>query len=165
MFDLSSETPRMIALGQITHPYPYSGTGPSMTRRWQKQQVDSAREMVKCQAGPGSCSGDSADSPCKRLQSGTDDLSLSHFYCFWLPEYLSSARGPSLAELGRVVWIPYLFGGLGNLCSGYAAGQLQKRGTSVDRSRRLPLFTGAVIVSAANFAVYFAPSVPQAVPL
>jgi ACS family hexuronate transporter-like MFS transporter len=90
---------------------------------------------------------------------------LSQFYWLWLPEYLSSARGLSLAELGRIVWIPYLFGGLGNLFSGYAAGQLQKRGSSVDLSRRLPLFTGALAVAAANFTVYFAPSLPRAVAL
>ena len=90
---------------------------------------------------------------------------LSHFYWFWLPEYLSSARGLSLEQLGRVVWIPYLFGGLGNIFGGFLAGQLQKSGRSVDLSRRLPLFTGAAIVSAANLVVYFAPSVPLAVAL
>ena len=90
---------------------------------------------------------------------------LSHFYWFWLPEYLSSARGLSLDQLGRVVWIPYLFGGLGNIFGGFLAGQLQKRGQSVDFSRRFPLFTGALVVSAANLVVYFAPGVGLAVAL
>jgi ACS family hexuronate transporter-like MFS transporter len=57
---------------------------------------------------------------------------LSHFYWFWLPEYLSSARGLSLAQLGRVVWIPYLCGGIGNVFSGALSGQLQKHGRSLD---------------------------------
>jgi ACS family hexuronate transporter-like MFS transporter len=90
---------------------------------------------------------------------------LSHFYSFWLPEYLSSARGLSLEEMGRVVWIPYLCGGLGNVFGGMLAGTLQKRGRGVDFSRRFPLFTGAGIVAAANLIVYFAPSVPLAVAL
>ena len=90
---------------------------------------------------------------------------LSHFYWFWLPEYLSSARGLSLQELQRVVWIPYLFGGLGNIFSGFVAGRLQKLGRSVDFSRRLPLFIGAAIVSAANLVVYFTPNVALAVAL
>ncbi len=90
---------------------------------------------------------------------------LSQFYWLWLPEYLSSARGLSLEQLGHVVWIPYLFGGLGNVLGGFTAGQLQKHGRSVDLSRRLPLFTGAIIASAANLVVYFAPSVPLAVAL
>ena len=90
---------------------------------------------------------------------------LSHFYWFWLPEYLSSARGLSLEQLGRVVWIPYLCGGMGNLLGGFLAGQLQKQGRSVDLSRRMPLFIGAAIASAANLVVYFAPSVPSAVAL
>ncbi len=88
---------------------------------------------------------------------------LSHFYWFWLPEYLSSARGLSLADMGRVVWIPYLFGGLGNVFSGYVAGLLQKAGRTVDFSRRTPLFAGACLVAAANSVVYFAPTVPVAV--
>ncbi len=90
---------------------------------------------------------------------------LSHFYWFWLPEYLSDARGLSLKQLGEIVWIPYLCGGIGNIFSGWAAGRLQKSGRSVDFSRRLPLFTGALIVSAANMVVYFAPSVSLAVAL
>jgi ACS family hexuronate transporter-like MFS transporter len=90
---------------------------------------------------------------------------LSHFYWFWLPEYLSSARGLSLAEMGSVVWIPYLFGGAGNLFSGWWAGALQKRKRTVDSSRRIPLFTGALVVSAANLSVYFAPTLATAVAL
>jgi ACS family hexuronate transporter-like MFS transporter len=90
---------------------------------------------------------------------------LSHFYWYWLPDYLSSARGLSLEQLGRVVWIPYLFGGLGNVLGGFLAGYLQRRGASVDWSRRLPLFAGAAIASAANLIVYFAPNVPLAVTL
>lgn len=90
---------------------------------------------------------------------------LSHFYWFWLPEYLSSARGLSLAELGRVVWIPYLFGGIGNVCGGMFAGWLLKRGHSLDFSRRLPLFMGASVVCVANLTVYFAPSVTTVVAL
>ncbi|MFB3826555.1 MAG: MFS transporter [Bryobacteraceae bacterium] len=90
---------------------------------------------------------------------------LSHFYWFWLPEYLSSARGLSLADLGRVVWIPYLFGGLGNIFSGYLAGRLLKRGRGVDFSRRLPLVIGALLCASANLVVYWAPNVPWAVAL
>jgi len=90
---------------------------------------------------------------------------LSHFYWFWLPEYLSSARGLSLAELGRIVWIPYLFAGLGNVFGGALSGWLQKRGRSLDFSRRMPLVLGALMVTPANCTVYFAPSVWTAVAL
>ena len=90
---------------------------------------------------------------------------LSHFYWFWLPEYLTSARGLPLGDMGRIVWIPYLFGGLGNVFSGWLAGVLLRWGLSIDSSRRLPLFSGAFLVAASNFAVYFAPSVTAAVAL
>ena len=56
---------------------------------------------------------------------------LSHFYWFWLPEYLSSARGLSLEQLGRVVWIPYLFGGLGNVL-----GRIHRGATAKARPQR-----------------------------
>jgi ACS family hexuronate transporter-like MFS transporter len=90
---------------------------------------------------------------------------LSQFYWFWLPEYLGTARGLSLEQLGRVVWIPYFCAGLGNVFSGALTGWLQKRGRSVDFSRRLPLFSGALITTAANLCVYAAPSVEAAVAL
>lgn len=90
---------------------------------------------------------------------------LSHFYWFWLPSYLSNARGLSLAQLGRVVWIPYLFGGIGNVCGGMLAGWLQKRGRSIDFSRRLPLLAGASIVAITNLTVYFTPDIATAVAL
>lgn len=90
---------------------------------------------------------------------------LSHFYWFWLPEYLSSARGLSLAEIGRVVWIPYAFIGLGNVTGGLWAGWLLKRGMSLDAARRVPLCAGALIAAAANSMVFFAPDLTTAVAL
>ncbi len=90
---------------------------------------------------------------------------LSHFYWFWLPEYFSSARGLSLAEIGRVVWIPYVFIGLGNVTGGLWAGWLLKRGVSLDVGRRVPFCAGAFIAAAANALVFFAPSLATAVVL
>ncbi len=90
---------------------------------------------------------------------------LSQFYWFWLPEYLSTGRGLSLEQLGRVVWIPYFCAGLGNIFSGALTGWLQRHGRTVDFSRRLPLFTGALIAAAANLSVYSAPTVGAAVAL
>ena len=90
---------------------------------------------------------------------------LSHFYWFWLPEYFSSVRGLSLAEIGRVVWIPYVFIGLGNVSGGLWAGWLLKRGMSLDASRRIPLCAGAVIAAVANSLVFFAPDLTTAVAL
>ncbi len=90
---------------------------------------------------------------------------LSHFYWFWLPEYFSSARGLSLAEIGRVVWIPYAFIGLGNVAGGAWAGWMLKRGASLDVARRVPLCTGALIGCVANGLVFFAPDLTTAVAL
>ncbi len=90
---------------------------------------------------------------------------LSHFYWFWLPEYFSSVRGLSLAEIGRVVWIPYAFIGLGNVTGGLWGGWLLRRGVSLDAGRRIPLCTGAVVCAASNAMVFFAPDLTTAVAL
>jgi ACS family hexuronate transporter-like MFS transporter len=81
---------------------------------------------------------------------------LSHFYWFWLPAYLSSARGLTLRQIGVVVWLPYLFAGIGNIGSGYLSNWLQQHGAGVDRSRRVPLIIGALLCSVGNLTVFFA---------
>lgn len=82
---------------------------------------------------------------------------LSHFYWFWLPAYLSSARDLSLAQIGMIGWLPYLFAGLGNVFGGVLSGQLLRRGFSLEFSRRTPVVVGTVFCTAANLTVFFAP--------
>ncbi len=90
---------------------------------------------------------------------------LSHFYWFWLPAYLSSARGLTLKQIGVVVWLPYLFAGIGNIGAGYLSNWLQQHGAGPDRSRRIPLVIGAILCSAGNLTVFFACDLTTAIAL
>jgi ACS family hexuronate transporter-like MFS transporter len=58
------------------------------------------------------------------------------FYVFWLPQYLSDARGFSLKQIGAFVWIPFLAADIGNFTGGFASGFLIKRGMPVIRARK-----------------------------
>lgn len=58
------------------------------------------------------------------------------FYVFWLPQYLSDARGFSLKQIGSFAWIPFLAADLGNFTGGFASGFLIKRGMPVVRARK-----------------------------
>ncbi len=58
------------------------------------------------------------------------------FYVFWLPQYLSDARGFSLKQIGAFAWIPFLAADIGNFTGGFASGFLIKRGMPVIRARK-----------------------------
>lgn len=59
------------------------------------------------------------------------------FYVFWLPQYLSDARGFSLKQIAAFSWIPFVAADIGNFTGGFASGFLIKRGMPVIRARKL----------------------------
>lgn len=84
------------------------------------------------------------------------------FYVFWLPEYLSDARGFSLKQIGAFAWIPFLFSDLGNFTAGLASGFLIRRGMPVIRARKcvcvlcaIPILAGipAALTHSATWAL------------
>jgi MFS transporter, ACS family, hexuronate transporter len=68
------------------------------------------------------------------------------FLIAWLPNYLKSERGFSLALIGMLAWIPFLFADIGNLAGGAISSLLIKRGWSVDRARKTVLVSSALMV-------------------
>lgn len=71
------------------------------------------------------------------------------FYIFWLPQYLSDARGFSLKQIAAFAWLPFVAADAGNFTGGLASGFLIKRGVSVVRARKwvcvassLPILAG-----------------------
>jgi len=71
------------------------------------------------------------------------------FYVFWLPQYLSDARGFSLARIALFAWIPFVAADLGNFTGGLISGYCIRRGLSVIRARKwvcgascLPILAG-----------------------
>lgn len=79
------------------------------------------------------------------------------FYVFWLPQYLSDARGFSLKQIGTFAWIPFLAAYLGNFTGGFGSGFLIKRGMPVIRARKL-MCTASAIPMLAGIPVTLAPN-------
>ena len=83
------------------------------------------------------------------------------FYVFWLPQYLSDARGFSLQRIALFAWMPFVAADLGNFTGGLVSGYCIRRGVSVVRARTwvcvfssLPILAG--IPAAGMHSVYAA---------
>jgi ACS family hexuronate transporter-like MFS transporter len=79
------------------------------------------------------------------------------FYVFWLPQYLSDARGFSLQRIAMFAWIPFVAADLGNFTGGYISGFCIRRGLSVVRARLwvcvfscLPILAGIPVAHVHN---------------
>lgn len=88
--------------------------------------------------------------------------SFSFFFSFWLPEYLQTARGFSLAMVGVFGWIPFLASDIGGPGGGALSDWLVRRGWTPTAARRrlmlvasclMPLSLVAVHVSSPFFAL------------
>jgi MFS transporter, ACS family, hexuronate transporter len=83
------------------------------------------------------------------------------FYVFWLPQYLSDARGFSLQRIALFAWMPFIAADIGNFTGGVISGYCVRRGLSVLRARTwvcvfscLPMLAG--IPAASVHSVYTA---------
>jgi ACS family hexuronate transporter-like MFS transporter len=83
------------------------------------------------------------------------------FYVFWLPQYLSDARGFSLQRIALFAWMPFIAADIGNFTGGLISGYCVRRGLSVLRARIwvcvfscLPMLAG--IPAASVHSVYVA---------
>ena len=83
------------------------------------------------------------------------------FYVFWLPQYLSDARGFSLQRIALFAWMPFIAADIGNFTGGWISGYCIRRGLSVLRARLwvcavscVPILAG--IPAASTHNVYFA---------
>jgi MFS family permease len=72
-------------------------------------------------------------------------------YLTWLPAYLEHEYHFSIARVGWILSIPYIFGTLGNISSGYLADALLARGMSAINSRKYPICIG--LLGASLFTV------------
>lgn len=68
------------------------------------------------------------------------------FLISWLPNYLKSERGFSLALIGMLAWIPFLFADIGNLSGGAVSSLMIKRGWTVDRARKSVLIVSVLLI-------------------
>jgi ACS family hexuronate transporter-like MFS transporter len=59
------------------------------------------------------------------------------FFVFWLPQYLSDARGFSLRQIALFAWMPFVAADIGNFAGGGFSGWLIRRGTPVLNARKI----------------------------
>jgi len=69
-----------------------------------------------------------------------------YFCLFWVPGYLQERSGLTLAQVGRVGWIPFLAADLGGIASSFLSDYLVRRGLAPLRARKL-LLTGAAMLA------------------
>ena len=79
-------------------------------------------------------------------------------YLTWLPSYLSDERGLTLAKVGWIAAIPYIFGTLGQLGSGVIADKLLSMGQTPINSRKWPICIGLVFAAAFTIPAAYTPS-------
>src|ERR1700728_1225151 len=76
------------------------------------------------------------------------------FYWYWIPSYLYGVRHMSLAQIGLVAWIPFLFGDIGGIAGGWAAGWLQSRGVGIYSVRRITMYSSSALCAASLAVPY-----------
>ncbi|WP_051356497.1 MFS transporter [Azorhizobium doebereinerae] len=81
----------------------------------------------------------------------------------WLPGYLEMQRGLSLQKTGWLAAIPYLFGVVGSIGTGYVADRLMRAGLSPINSRRFPAVVALVLMGTFTYLAAIAPSTNLAV--
>ena len=77
------------------------------------------------------------------------------FYWYWIPSYLFSARHLSMIQIGFVGWIPFLMGDVGGIAGGWFGGFLLRRGMTLRNTRRLSMYTSALLCMASFAVPYF----------
>lgn len=80
--------------------------------------------------------------------------SFSFFFSFWLPEYLQSARGFSLAMIGLFGWIPFLASDIGGPGGGALSDWLVRRGWKSANARRCLMLVAACLMPCSLLAVH-----------
>jgi len=78
---------------------------------------------------------------------------LPYFFQFWLPEYLQTSRGFTLALVGVLGWIPFLAADAGGPFGGFLSDNLVRRGSSPLQARFRVLLFAACVMPLAAIAV------------
>ncbi|RXH54777.1 MFS transporter [Granulicella sibirica] len=69
-----------------------------------------------------------------------------YFLLFWLPKYLYDARHFDIKQVSLYAWIPYAASGLGSFLGGWFSSRLLRRGSSLDRARKIALGLSAAFM-------------------
>jgi len=77
-----------------------------------------------------------------------------YFFVFFLPSYLFDEKGFDLKQIGLFAWIPFLFADIGSFLGGWAGGALMDRGYSLNASRKIIIWIGAVLIIPVLLCLY-----------
>ncbi len=75
-------------------------------------------------------------------------------YLFWLPDYLSTARGFNLRQIGAFAWIPYVSALVGGLVPGPLTALLLRSGWSFNDARKGGIYGSAALMPVALAAAF-----------
>lgn len=76
------------------------------------------------------------------------------FYLFWLPKYLVEQRGFTVAEMGKLAWLPYVAGDAGAILGGLFSDFLVRRGWTVLRARTIAMLPFALLMPLSIVVAY-----------
>ena len=76
------------------------------------------------------------------------------FYVFWLPKYLSTARGFDLTQIALFAWVPFFGAGVFSCLGGFMPTWFIKRGMSVLGARKLAMCLSAAVMPVALLAAH-----------
>lgn len=77
-----------------------------------------------------------------------------YFFIFWLPSYLVDVKEFNLMQIGLFSWIPFLAADVGSIAGGWSGAHFMKNGLSLDRSRKMIMWIGAIFVLPVLFCLY-----------
>lgn len=69
-----------------------------------------------------------------------------YFFVFWLPSWLTDAKGFSLTDIALFAWIPFVLADLGSFVGGWYSSYLIRKKVSLDSSRKRVIWIGALLV-------------------
>jgi len=86
-------------------------------------------------------------------------------YLTWLPSYLQTARGFSLADSGWLASLPFICGIVGVVFGGWLSSRLVQQGVGTVRARKIPIVGGALLAAASVLPVAYVDNTALAVAL
>ncbi len=77
-----------------------------------------------------------------------------YLYMFWIPQYLSAERSATLADIGRLAWIPFLTLDIANMLGGFVSDRLVRAGWSIGAARKTVMGVAAMLTPISILSMY-----------
>jgi ACS family hexuronate transporter-like MFS transporter len=77
-----------------------------------------------------------------------------YFYMFWIPKYLNEIRGVSIADIGKLAWIPFLAMGISNVLGGWISDLIFRKTSGLNFSRKSVMGFAALLTFSAILVRY-----------